>query len=84
MLFDKSLYDLGLSQQEMSIAVFAVLALILIDLIRYLRGKALDEALAGQCLWFRWGVLLFLLSYIMIFGIYGPAFEAKQFIYFQF
>ena len=83
-LFDKSLYDLGLSQQEMSIAGFAVLILILIDLVRYLRGKALDEALAGQCLWFRWGALLFLLFYIIIFGIYGPTFEAKQFIYFQF
>lgn len=83
-LFDKSLYNLGLSQQEMSIAFFAVMILILIDLVHYLRGKALDEALAGQCLWFRWGALLFLLSYIIVFGIYGPAFEAKQFIYFQF
>lgn len=83
-LFDQSLYNLGLSRQEVSIAIFALLILILIDLVRYLREKTLDKFLAGQCIWFRWGVLLFLLFYIMIFGIYGPAFEAKQFIYFQF
>lgn len=83
-LFDQSLYNLGLSQQEISIAVFAVLILILIDLVRYLRGKTLDKFLAEQCIWFKCGVLLFLLFYTLIFGIYGPAFEAKQFIYFQF
>ena len=32
----------------------------------------------------RWGVLLVLIAAVAIFGIYGPGYDAQQFIYFQF
>ena len=31
-----------------------------------------------------WGVLLALIAAVAIFGIYGPGYDAQQFIYFQF
>lgn len=83
-LFDYSLYNLGLNQRETGVMIFSLIVLFLVDLIRYLRGKTIEDFLAGQCLWFRWSVLLFLIFFIVIFGIYGPSFDAKQFIYFQF
>jgi hypothetical protein len=44
----------------------------------------LDKFLLGQNLWFRWFVILALTMGSVIFGAYGPVFDAKQFIYFQF
>ena len=32
----------------------------------------------------RWTVYLLLIFAVLIFGVYGPGFEASQFIYFQF
>lgn len=83
-LFDQTLFTLGLTQQEISIAIVAMVVLFLVDLVRYLRGKTIDEFLSGQCLWFRWGMLFMMIFSIIIFGIYGPNFDANQFIYFQF
>lgn len=83
-LFDQSLYNLGLNQQEIHILILSLTILFLTDLIRYRKSETLDIFLKNQCLWFRWGALIFLFFYIVIYGVYGPAFEAKQFIYFQF
>ncbi len=83
-LFDQSLYTLGLNQTEVHILIVSIVLLFLVDLIRYKKGVTLDIYLKGQCLWFRWSVIFFLIFFIFIYGIYGPAFEAKQFIYFQF
>ncbi len=83
-LFDQSLYMLGLDQTEVHILLAALLLLFLADLVRCKKGITLDVFLEGECLWFRWACIFLLFYFILIFGIYGPAFEAKQFIYFQF
>lgn len=44
----------------------------------------LRSTLAAQNLWFRWGFLLCAIFVVLIFGVYGPGFNAAQFIYFQF
>lgn len=82
--FDQSLYTLGLNQQEMKILFVSVLFLFLVDLVRYKYQKTIDVFLKEQCMWFRWGIILTIFCFILVFGIYGPAFDAKQFIYFQF
>lgn len=83
-LFDQSLYNLGLNQGEIHILLVSLVILFLADLVRYKKKITLDIFLEGQCLWFRWGVVFFLFFFILIYGIYGPAFNATQFIYFQF
>lgn len=83
-LFDQSLYELGLSQQEMHVLLIALVLLFLIDLVRFKCKMTLDMFLAEQCIWFRWGIIFFIFFFIIVFGIYGPTFDAKQFIYFQF
>lgn len=83
-LFNQTLFTLGLNQQEMHILLTALCILLLIDFIRHRRQLLLDAYLDTQCLWFKWGFIFTLLFFIIIFGIYGPEFDAKQFIYFQF
>ena len=83
-LFNGELYNLGLERPEMNVLMIGLFLLLLVDLIRYLRKERLDEFLSKQNLWFRWGVLLLLIGAIAVFGIYGPEYDAKQFIYFQF
>ncbi len=83
-LFNQTLYTLGLDQKEMHILLIALCILLLIDFIRYKHNLLLDVFLETQCLWFKWGSIFFLFFFIIIYGIYGPEFDSKQFIYFQF
>ena len=83
-LFNGELYNLGLDRVEMNVLFGSLLVLLLADLVRYFKKQQLDAFLAEQNLWFRWGVLLALIAAVAIFGIYGPGYDAQQFIYFQF
>lgn len=83
-LFNGELYNMGLDRVEMNVLFVSLLVLLLVDLVRYFRKQQLDTFLAEQNLWFRWTVLLTLIAAVAIFGIYGPGYDAQQFIYFQF
>jgi D-alanyl-lipoteichoic acid acyltransferase DltB (MBOAT superfamily) len=83
-LFDGELYELGLDRTEFNILFVAMAALFFVDFIKRKHSTMIDEFLSGQNLWFRWLAILTLLFGTIIFGAYGPLFDAKQFIYFQF
>lgn len=83
-LFDGSLYSLGLDIAEMHILVVSILMLMLVDMVRYRTGKIITEYLKEQCLWFRWLVIIAIFWGVAIYGVYGPGFSAVSFIYFQF
>lgn len=83
-LFDKSIYSLGISERYFHLLIWAVIALLLVEWIKYKKNMELDVWLAEQCVWFRWGIMLMLVLAIIIFGAYGPAYDATNFIYFQF
>ena len=83
-LFDQSLYTLGLNVTEVHILLVAVVILILVDGVRFFKAQTIEKFLNEQCLYFRWGIIFFLVFYIFIFGSYGIGYSAQQFIYFQF
>ena len=83
-LFNGSIYSLGLDSPEMNIAILSVVALFLVDMQRYRHGLRIDQALEKENLIFRWLVIFGLLAAVIIFGAYGPSFNAQDFIYFQF
>ena len=83
-LFDGEIYNLGLDRVEMNILLFSTTLLFLVDLVKYIKNKTLDQFLFEQNLWFEWFVIILLIVMIFIFGKYGPTFDAQQFIYFQF
>lgn len=83
-LFNGSLYELGISRQQANVLLVALVLLLLTDLIRERKKQRIDEFLSAQNLWFRWLVLIFMLVLVIVYGAYGQVYDAKQFIYFQF
>ncbi len=83
-LFDKSLYGFGVSENYSHFLWLAVIFLMLVEYLKYKRKLSLDVWLTEQCIWFRWLVVMGMLMTIIICGVYGAAYEAKNFIYFQF
>lgn len=81
--FDGSLYELGLTQKEFQIAILAIIVLLVVDAIHY-KGMRIRPFLAKQQIWFRWAVYMVAICIVLVFGVYGPEFDASQFIYFQF
>ena len=82
--FNGELYRLGLDRPEMNVLFVSMLILLLADLVRRFRKQQVDAFLREQNLWFRWGVLLALAAAVAVFGVYGPGYDAQQFIYFTF
>ena len=82
-LFDGGLYALGLSRLDFWLGVFFLLILLAVDVLHE-RNVQIRGWLLGQALWFRWGVYIAAALTILVFGFYGPQYDAAQFIYFQF
>lgn len=59
------------------------ISLILVIIVDYLNYKEVNvfEKFKEQNLWFRWFMLFMVLAMILIFGIYGPGYNASDFIY---
>ncbi|MBO5095071.1 MAG: MBOAT family protein [Lachnospiraceae bacterium] len=83
-LFDGSLYTLGISEKYFHFLIWAVILLLLVDWLKYKKHMEIDEWLGTQCIWFRFAAMLGCIMAVIIFGAYGPAYEAGNFIYFQF
>ena len=81
--FDGSLFKLGLDGPNFFVALFSLALLLLVSCLQE-RGKNVRQRLAEQNLVFRWVMLLGLILGIIIFGMYGPGYNAVEFIYEKF
>ena len=81
--FDNSLYDMGLDRKNFWVLCFSVMILWIVSFVQE-RGIKIREELAKQNLLFRWIIYIVAILYILLYGIYGPGYNASQFIYFQF
>lgn len=79
-----AIYKLGLSRSEMNIFLVATLVLFLFDYLKYKKNIGVVEFVTKQNYFFQGVFTLTLLMSIIIFGIYGPLYDAQAFIYFQF
>lgn len=77
------LYSYGVSEKGMTVVVFGILILLVVGILRE-RGMKIRETVAKQGIIFRWTLYLLLLAAVLIFGIYGPSYDASAFIYTQF
>ncbi len=82
-LVDGTLYTLGLSQVDFWVGILSILLLLAVDIFHE-RGVKIRSWILQQNLWFRWSIYLGAIFFILIFGFYGPNYDASQFIYFQF
>lgn len=78
-----NLKKMGLTRNTRNVLVISLLILLVVDVFKY-RGVDLIEWLGKQGIWLRWLVYFAGIFGVLIFGIYGPGFDASQFIYFQF
>lgn len=82
-LTNGSIFELGLDAKEWNVLLMALLFLVVADCLRYCKMN-LVELFMKQNLWFRWIVFYIGIMAVVLFGVYGPQYDATQFIYFQF
>ena len=83
LLVDGTLYTLGLEQADFWIMVISIGILVFVDIL-HARGTAIRETLLGWPTPVRWALVYGIIFWILLFGVYGPAYDATSFIYFQF
>ena len=81
--FDDSLITMGLDSKELNVLFICLIIMTFVDICRK-RGKDLLSSLYRQNTWFVFLFIFAAIISIVIFGIYGAAYDASQFIYFQF
>lgn len=82
-LFDGSLYELGVARNEMYVLFMSIFVLFVIDYHKY-QGKDVAEAFLRQGWWFRVSAMMTIIFTILLYGCYGELYDIQQFIYFQF
>lgn len=74
---------MALPQKDFFVLLVSLIALMLVDYWKK-QKKDIKGALDRQNIWFRWLVYYGLIFAVVIFGVYGPEYDASTFIYFQF
>ena len=82
-LLNGTLKKLGLDTANWFLLIAALLVLTLVDYLHE-RGVHIRDAIARQHVIFRWLIYITAIVGILIFGIYGPGYDAASFIYGQF
>ena len=76
----EGLTSLGLDIHDLNIAFYALILLYIVDKINEKKGSVRD-IIAKQGIIFRWIIYIGLFFSVIIFGMYGTAFNAADFIY---
>lgn len=82
-LFDGSLYGLGVARNYMCVLLASIAALFVIDYQKY-HGKDVVNVFLNQGWWFRVICIMLMVFTILLYGCYGELYDIQQFIYFQF
>lgn len=78
--FDRSILNLGITYVDINIIIFVVILLVLAAVLREKYGYA-RTWISNQSFLFRWGIWLGLFGFVLIWGKYGPGYNAAEFIY---
>ena len=81
-LAGEGLFAFGMDRPDFIVAAVSLTVLVICDLLAE-RGSVL-AGLERQALPVRWAVYLALMFAVIIFGVYGPNYDAAAFIYFEF
>ncbi len=82
-LFDGSLYKLGIGEKSFRLMVYCILLLVFVDVLKQM-GINIRKTIASQDYPVRWVFIVISIFFILTFGIWGPGYNATNFIYFQF
>lgn len=81
--FDRSLYTLGLDQRNFFLLLWGIVVIFAVDVLHE-RGVQIREAIARQNIVVRWGIYYGAIFALLVFGMYGPGYNAASFVYEQF
>ncbi|MBO5999860.1 MAG: MBOAT family protein [Lachnospiraceae bacterium] len=81
---EAELYVLGLDRYEMLIIAASILGILILEYTAYKRDILVPKMTAGMHAFPRYLLIFVLLASIVIFGMYGPAFDSSKMIYMQF
>ena len=82
-LFDGSLYGLGVDRQSMYIMFISIAVLFAVDHYKY-RGVDVLQKFWEQGYWLKAACIVGMILTITLYGCYGTMYDVQQFIYFQF
>lgn len=82
-LFDGTLYTLGVERPYFVVMILAIVVLFAVDSYKY-KGKDVADLFLAQGWCFRLFVEMLLLFTVLLFGCYGELYDTAEFIYFQF
>lgn len=80
---DGSLGNMGLDFKDLFVLFISLEILIVVSILQY-RNVRIRDCISRQNIVFRYMIYIAALVFIIIFGIYGVAYDATSFIYFQF
>lgn len=79
-LFDNSIFRLGLNQKEFEVLAIGILILIVVSLLQE-KGVRIRDWFNKQNTLVRWTIYLCTIWSMWVFGTYGYGFNAADFIY---
>lgn len=82
LITDGSLLNLGLDLPECIIAIFSVIVLIVFDYIN--KKTNLVDLILSQSTIYKFIFYVFIILFLLIFGVYGQNYGTQDFLYFQF
>ncbi|MBE5869770.1 MAG: MBOAT family protein [Lachnospiraceae bacterium] len=83
-LVNGELYLLGISGMEFRLLLFGIFLMWTVGMLQvkfHANGQGIRMVLEKQSLAFRWTLILLAIFAVLIFGVYGPGYDAAQFIY---
>ena len=82
-LTDTTMYSFGLTRRNIDLLMLCIITMFLVDVLNE-KGIRVRDHLARQGIVFRYIIYLAAIMVILIYGIYGPGYDAGAFIYQQF
>ena len=79
-IVDGSLLNLGLRLSDWFVLIIAVLILFLVDFLHE-KDIHIRDTVSRQFVILRWVFYYAAVLFVLIFGIYGPAYNAADFVY---
>ena len=80
-LFDGSLYKLGVNEKNCRLLFISVIVLFVVDLLETKENEDIRKLLKKQNCLFRWICIWIIMTVALVCGMYGPEFDATNFIY---
>lgn len=80
---DGTLFTYGLFIPDFVLLIISIMLLMIVDCLNY-NGVIIRDWVLEKNTFVRWFVYIFAISSILLFGIWGSAYDATSFIYFRF